>query len=288
MPEPAVTESTDRFCAACGYNLRGIASDRCPECGQVFDPNQSDAPQIPWSHRRTIGSLRAFWRTVNLVSFHTRQFATEIHRPVSLSDALAFRRTVALHLFVPLALLSGWAYIDGLHSNGGVWIGADLVGSLAQLLGLPVLVGSIWLFLMMAFGIGSYFYHPKSIPVRHQNRAVALSYYACGPWAYLLLVGPAIVGIFVVMIALGLVESRGFPLGMAVGYLLIVGLFATWVTLLWSTPVRLLAGTTHCSSLRVVVFTIAQPLLVMLSALLTVGVINVLFWAAAFIVLSFT
>jgi hypothetical protein len=281
-------EVTDRFCAACGYNLRGIASDRCPECGHVFDPNQTSAPQIPWSHRHSIGRLRAFWRTVRLVSFRTRQFATEIHRPVSLADALAFRRLVALHLFIPLALLSGWAYVDLLHSNGGLWVASDLFGSLAQLFGLPVLIGSIWLFLMMAFGIGSYFFHPKSIAVRHQNRAVALSYYACGPWAYLLLVGPAIVGIFFAMNSLGFIRYRhDFPLGMAVGYTLIVGLFGTWVTLVWFTPVHLLARTTLCSSLRVVVFAIVQPLLLIISALLTVGVINILFWAAAFITLSF-
>ncbi len=26
------------FCANCGYNMTGAVSDRCPECGHVFDP----------------------------------------------------------------------------------------------------------------------------------------------------------------------------------------------------------------------------------------------------------
>jgi hypothetical protein len=47
---------------------------------------------------------------------------------------------------------------------------------------LPLALG-IWLFFVT--GIGSYWFHPKSLSIVRQNRAVALSYYACGPLAYL-------------------------------------------------------------------------------------------------------
>jgi hypothetical protein len=41
------------------------------------------------------------------------------------------------------------------------------------------------LFLVAATGVPSYFFHPRDIPVQQQNRAIALSYYACGPLAFL-------------------------------------------------------------------------------------------------------
>jgi hypothetical protein len=40
--QPAIhSTSTEpaRFCRRCGYELRGLTSPRCPECGRTFDPN---------------------------------------------------------------------------------------------------------------------------------------------------------------------------------------------------------------------------------------------------------
>lgn len=292
MSEPA--DLADRFCPACGYNLRGIASERCPECGQVFDPNQPSDPQIPWSHRRTIGRRKAFWRTVKLVCFNNKQFASEINRPVRLSDALAFRRTVALHLFIPIALLTSWGYLEGLGYlrdwDVRHWFPSeDLVGSISQLLGLPVLLASIWLFLIFAFGVGSYFFHPKALPMRQQNRAVALSYYGCAPWTLLLFSLPIVAGLIVAIAAFDLdSRSRGNPVAMGVVWILLIGVLGVQATLMWITPVYLFVRTTHCSGLRKAVFTVGQPLLLIVAALLTLGAINGLFWGLAFAIVSFT
>jgi hypothetical protein len=34
-PEPSESQ---KFCISCGYSLRGLPVNRCPECGQAFDP----------------------------------------------------------------------------------------------------------------------------------------------------------------------------------------------------------------------------------------------------------
>jgi hypothetical protein len=36
-----VPEDSRPLCEKCGYSLRGLAKNRCPECGQAFDPNDA-------------------------------------------------------------------------------------------------------------------------------------------------------------------------------------------------------------------------------------------------------
>lgn len=46
--EPAVVPTTaDPACRRCGYSLRGLDSDRCPECGCPFDRDAADTPPGP-------------------------------------------------------------------------------------------------------------------------------------------------------------------------------------------------------------------------------------------------
>jgi len=51
------------FCISCGYNQRGITTNRCPECGQDFTALPPSTSRLPWLHRRHLGLLRAYWRT---------------------------------------------------------------------------------------------------------------------------------------------------------------------------------------------------------------------------------
>lgn len=41
-PAPIVSESSIRRCAACRYELTGIRSERCPECGAPLAPAPTD------------------------------------------------------------------------------------------------------------------------------------------------------------------------------------------------------------------------------------------------------
>ncbi len=172
----------DLFCPQCGYNLRGIDSDRCPECGYSLDFLKLTEAQLPWLRRAEIGRVRAYWRTVLTAILHKKKFWEEISRPASYRDAQLFRWITILVAYLPLipitiaVLLSNpdqvfsWA----LENEAFVFIGTVIVIHMC-----------ILLFLAGATGLPSYFFHPKSIPVEHQNRAVALSYYCCAPLAWL-------------------------------------------------------------------------------------------------------
>jgi hypothetical protein len=276
----------DRFCPGCGYDLRGITSDRCPECGTPFDPNQPTEPQIPWSHRATLGRRRAFWRTVKLATFRTSQFAAEINRPVSFADARSFRRAVVWHAWVPLALTTVVIWIVGYELYKRPWYPNDVLGSIAMWGGIPVALASLWLFLYLLFGAHSYFYHPKRLNVRQQNRAVALSYYACAPWAYVfapVLAGFAIAG----LAAMGELDHPTSWLFNAL-VILAAGVVAlVWLALFYMAPQRMLHRTTHAGAGWIALFgLVLRPAMFVLLLGLTIGLINLAYWGGMLMLIS--
>jgi len=69
-----MTDTTDDiFCPSCSYNLRGLAENRCPECGSEFDPAAPRITEIPWEHRDRLGWFRAYTQTVWMVIAHNRK-----------------------------------------------------------------------------------------------------------------------------------------------------------------------------------------------------------------------
>ena len=87
----AITE--DIFCPQCTYNLRGLTADRCPECGRDIADIHKGESQIPWVHRKKIGRIRAYWKTVWIVCFHPKRFGFEPRRSVDRQAARRFRQT---------------------------------------------------------------------------------------------------------------------------------------------------------------------------------------------------
>jgi hypothetical protein len=178
-PLPAI--ANDLFCQTCGYNLRGLTGSRCPECGGSLDGVRSLVPQIPWMYRKELGWWRAYWRTIGFVMFRQAQFCDEMARPVRFRDSQFFRWITVVFCCVPV-LLAGIAFsIFGTYSPTDddvfnlFWVGG---------------FGGVWhacvpLFFAAVTGIPSYFFHPRDIPVEQQNRAIVLSYYACGPLVFL-------------------------------------------------------------------------------------------------------
>src|SRR3954451_13793021 len=77
----------DLHCPQCGYNLRGIDSDMCPECGLAVDRAAFAESQLPWSHRKRIGYVRGYLRTLAMGMLDSRKLAMEVARPVSFRDA---------------------------------------------------------------------------------------------------------------------------------------------------------------------------------------------------------
>ncbi len=83
-----------------------MESDRCPECGiDIVDVKQRKSI-IPWVHRAEIGRVRAYWRTVWLVSFGFKRFCQEMSRPAQLSDARRFRWVTVVVAFLPFAIVA--------------------------------------------------------------------------------------------------------------------------------------------------------------------------------------
>src|SRR4051794_7836067 len=106
MADPELSDDevaiSELFCPACGYNLHGLVSDRCPECGLSIDLETLNRSVIPWTHRERIGRIRAFGRTVMLAARSPRTLAQDASRPVSYCDAQLFRWTVVLLAAFPL------------------------------------------------------------------------------------------------------------------------------------------------------------------------------------------
>ena len=186
----------DLFCPDCGYNLRGVTSDRCPECGYGLQSIRSDVSGIPWVHRKKLGWFRAYWKTVALVMFRQKRFCDEMARPVSYPDSQRFRWVTIVHAYVPVLLATLFVYLTVSPKPEPSAPFAQMLpaGMIRSTLSLPeqayvevwpmaILHLCFLLFLGAATGVPSYFFHPRNVPTPLQNRAVALSYYMCGPLA---------------------------------------------------------------------------------------------------------
>jgi hypothetical protein len=88
-PPAAANDAATRYCGSCGYDLRGAVEARCPECGEEFDPIAPPVANVPWFHRRTIGTSAALWRTAWLVMLQTQRLVNEMKRDTTLDRASA-------------------------------------------------------------------------------------------------------------------------------------------------------------------------------------------------------
>lgn len=235
----------DLFCPDCGYDLRGIASERCPECGLAIDRATMSVSRIPWVHRREIGRFRAYWRTTRLAIVHPRRLAEEMNRPVELSDARRFWHVTVLLAWAPLA---AWA-VGIACANldfGEMWQGTRL-GWFLEFIFLVAALLALWLFLLMASGSASYWFHPKNLPPSRQNRAIALSYYSIAPLGWLW-VPAALVALFTLGESLNL--HGALEQVHLIGRILAEIAILLIIVACWLDPVLLMRFVTHCGSGR--------------------------------------
>jgi len=290
------SDGADYFCPNCGYSLRGITSDRCPECGDVLDWKALGASRIPWMHRKHIGVFAAYWRTVWLTMTDSRLISDDVQRPVSFDDAQKFRRLTVWIAWAPLALAAsaGLLLLTFDQSTGGVldaWKNGPRIVRLSivlQLLLVPICCLSLYLFVLAITGVQSYFFHPRSLPVLRQNRAVALSYYACAPLAWTPVTAALIGGYF------GVVSTGAFnklPVTLmlitwVIASILVFGLALLQTVGWWISTLRLLARTTQCGAGRRWTMGFLLPVSwVLLFAIIGVG-IPAAFVYCCFVVLS--
>ncbi len=278
--QPDVPPSLDLFCPACGYSLRGIDSEQCPECGFAIDRSAAAVSRIPWEHRGRLGVVRAYWRTLWMPA---RTVAADIVRPVNYRDARLFQLVTVALVSLPLAAMGALpipaTYFKGLGSSMNAWPVTMPPGWAVDLI-LPLLAGAgmrmvvpiaIVLFFLAMTGVASYFFHPPHLTVVQQNRAVAMSYYACTPLVLLLLSG--LVGWAYILLHVyndGWAD-RHFSLHALM--LMVIGLgAAAALLLLWWGYIRMLRQATLCTTTRAFALGATLPLAwVVLAALILVG-----------------
>ena len=200
-PASSATPEEELFCPECAYNLHALRGvERCPECGLPIDRQGFARSQIPWVHRRHLGRVRAYWRTVWLATLRPARVAAEASRHVSYVDAQRFRWLTAFVAAAPVigglvaamawygnaaiftlvnpVAIPGWAMGGKPSPMFDLLIPWDSGATLPPVIPLAVLIAMI-----SVTGVASYWFHPKWLPVVRQNRAVALSYYGCAPLA---------------------------------------------------------------------------------------------------------
>ena len=208
-PPAATPEPAELFCPQCGYSLRGIeAAPRCPECGLEIDREDFARSRIPWVYRRHIGRFVAYWRTVWLATLRPGRLAIESTKPVSYGDAQRFRLITCIVAVAPMVMLlvgmMFWYGSAGFFNLAGPALFAEVMyGAMgptgwapAWLLNVlvpweagatlpPVVPLALFAAAVLVTGVASYWFHPRGLPVVRQNRAIALSHYACAPLFFL-------------------------------------------------------------------------------------------------------
>jgi hypothetical protein len=284
------------LCPGCGYDLRGIDSDRCPECGVEIDRAHGLVSQIPWEHRKQLGKWRAYFKTVAIAMVRPARLAAEMSRPVRFDDARRFARRTAVLAWLPLALTTIWLWLASMklpvvpmpmssspgewrwtgigilvpHDNGRPWFVAALlridvgkmlsIGFALEVLIVATLMASLLLWVTFLCRAGSYFFHPADRSLARQNRGVALSYYACAPLALTPLVMPFSLYAFWSAGITRLFGPERLPMASRLslaGYAL-PSLLLGWLLV---SSLVLLKKTTGCGAARLLAMAITLPLI---------------------------
>lgn len=198
-----VDDAVDRdlYCPHCAYNLRGVASPQCPECGQTVDRTILAQSILPWAQRKRLGWIKAYWGTVWMAVFRSKKFLAEMEGEVGLADARRFWAITVLHAWTPFVLATLALALNRPQTRGGQYFPimvtyALVMGSASAVWPVAIVALGMLAWVAASTGTASYFCHPRRLDVARQNNAVAISYYACAALAFVapasLLLGAAI------------------------------------------------------------------------------------------------
>lgn len=264
IPDPPAPLDADLFCGGCGQNLRGVAADRCPECGRRFDRARLISSEVPWEVRRHVGRVRAFFGTVWLVTRRPGRLVAG-DATLTLRAARRFRAVVVLVLFL-CSVGPGLVWYRAQPSRP-VGVYSITVGR-GDLLPLDHLLATRWFFFTTAVawllsliaitGAGSLFFAPRRLGPEGQRRGVAASLYA----GALLLWAIPIVPLLLVThrsehwMTFWLSQSLPLMLGFYLAMCVLIG----WLMTSWLVSCRLLYAVTR-SVTRVAIYATVWPVI---------------------------
>jgi len=176
--------ATHVICPRCGYDLHGLTSERCPECGLSVDTVIAMG-SMPWIHRHAVGVLRAYIRTIWAVTFRGRGLFSNLAGRVDYADAQRFRwatvavfaTTVVVGVVIPTVFDSGY--------RGWLMLNAWWAG---------VMIGGVCLALAALTGLPSYCFDRRNFSAADRGRGLGMSYYACAPVAWVWVILPPLLG----------------------------------------------------------------------------------------------
>jgi hypothetical protein len=217
--------AAERYCLGCGYNLRGLAGARCPECGRNIDRHEHDGLNAPWVHRSRLGVMAAYWQTAALVTFRPGDFAARFYWP-----RVRFHGS---HLFRWWTV--GWA-------GGSIVLAAAAMAWRLGMgpFGLAVLCGALApsaaLFVYGATELAGFFVGPRLASDTSEEvfRAQMINDYASAALAWTPV--PAVV------LCAGIAAGRLFAAPVDQVLFLVSAALAAWVGVLWLGGVLVLFG----------------------------------------------
>jgi len=257
-PDQPVPDEFDLVCEHCGYSLVGLTSNRCPECGEEFDPSGLPLARVAWLFRKRLGTLGAYRDTVMAIIKGPKTFAKELCRPVRIciSDARAFRK-MSVRLAVLSVVLGGiitavvaipWAMLLSPRASLGPrdWQ-ALIIGTLL----IPIALALVGLLFRLATDLPTFIW--KGLEQNPIDLA-PLHHYASAPLALmLLLIIPY--AISAVLIRIGADDLWTY----ASAALFDVCVFSI-LLLLWFIPLRFMKQATGCGFGRVLMLAVYLPL----------------------------
>jgi len=187
----------DHFCIGCGYNLRGLTSEQCPECGLRIDTAGGAA--VAWEARREIGTVSAFWRTMMEGMFHESRLAGAVARPVDSASALRFRLIISVLAALPVSVLF-WVITAVLGGTGFLsvwqpdrpswpftaqfpeWWELPILWSAGAILRVVLPIGA-FITVFLWTGILGYWVRAEGMSDERRKRAQAMSAYVSAPLA---------------------------------------------------------------------------------------------------------
>lgn len=207
-PDPPAELARTVLCPACGYDLRGVDSDRCSECGLVLDRATLDRSGFPWAYREKLGRVRAFLKTVWLVTIDAKSLRNEAAKPQSPGDAAVFRRWVCAVLALCFAAVVTLILLNDGHLEWAVQKpspfapGTQMPGYMQDLL-VPWSAGMtmppalfLYALLLSTYVVSAVgrVIRARDLPPDYQQSVKAIGRYMTAPLAWLL---PGIMGYLV-------------------------------------------------------------------------------------------